>query len=94
MIKIYDIYRDRSNVNDCAPTLTAFVGCNLKSLKEMVPKKTQLILYDLTEHQKSENYILAYFPTIKHYLLDTVENFVKKIPLYKMDTYRKHKVKK
>lgn len=83
MIKIYDIYKDRNNANDCTPTLTAFVGCDLKSLKEMVPKKTQLILYDLTEHRKSENYILAYFPTIKHYLLDTVENFVKKYPYTK-----------
>ena len=39
MIKIYDIYKDRNNANDCTPTLTAFVGCDLKSLKEMMPKK-------------------------------------------------------
>lgn len=39
MIKIYNIYRDKDNANNCIPTLTAFVSRDLESLKEMVSKK-------------------------------------------------------
>ncbi len=78
MIKVY---RDKRDTNDCMPTLVAFVGYDKKELKKLVLENYKL--YDLTEYIESENYILVYFPTIKHYLLDTVENFVKKYPYTK-----------
>lgn len=78
MIKIYNIYRNGNNANDCMPPLTAFVGCNLESLKEIVPKKIPPTLFDLTEHKRSENYMLIYSPRIKYYCLDTIENFMEK----------------
>lgn len=78
MIKIYDIYKDGDNTNNCMPTLTAFVSHNLESLKEMVPKKTQSTLYDLTAYKRSENYILTYSLRKKFYCLNTVENFIEK----------------
>lgn len=78
MIKIYNIYRDKNNTNDCMPALTAFVGCNLESLKEIVPKKVPPTLFDLTAYKKSNNYILVYSPRIKFHCLDTIENFMKK----------------
>lgn len=83
MIKIYNIYRDKRNTDDCMPTLAAFVGYNKKELKELVPKKYRPTLYDLTEHTKSKNYMLTYLPRIKHYCLDTAENFAEEYPYTK-----------
>lgn len=80
MIKIYNIYRDRNNTNDCMSVLTAFVSCNLKSLKEIVSKR---ILFDFTEYRKSKKYILVYSPKLKYYYLNTIENFMEKSPCIK-----------
>ena len=80
MIKIYNIYRDRDNTNNCMPTLTAFISRNLESLKKIASEKT---LFDFTEYEKSEKYILVYSPKLKFYYLNTIENFMKKSPCIK-----------
>lgn len=83
MIKIYNIYRDKRNANGCVPVPMTFVGYDKRELKELVPKKYRPTLYDLTEHTESKKYMLIYLPRIKHYCLDTVENFAEEYPYTK-----------
>lgn len=83
MIKIYNIYRDKRNADNCNPSLLAFVGYDKKELKELISKKYKSTLCDLTEHIESKSYILAYSPRMKHYSLSTSEYFMEEHPYTK-----------
>ena len=80
MIKIYDVYKNKRELKNKNSIATAFTSHDPESLKELISEKMKSALCDLTEDREAEDYILIYFPKIKHYCLDITENFIEEHP--------------